>query len=278
MAPPPTTLTRPSGPTARPSCWLRGATCSQRGTRQRKSRSGTTSELQQTHSRAARRSRRYGRLPEVCSEPARVPHEEQEPREVPGADRAAGRHAHGSRSEPGVDPDRRTERPGTPARFERDARVDEHDVSGSPETVAPADEIMVWDAVDARAETDRQPLLRQQAIDCAEASRVDIGHRYSHSGVPLARRRPRHVGLITRAHKIGTREVRQHSGGHPSKCLTLQDQAPAAVAKLDGLIDRKLERAPALKKVGRPVLVVARGYFDSHAEGDVGSRVRTGIE
>src|SRR2546426_3460004 len=75
------------------------------------------------------------------SEPPRVAYEDQDLGEIAGADRAAGRD-HLSRGQALGHSDRGAERERARAASERHAGIDEHDIAGPPEAVAPADQVV----------------------------------------------------------------------------------------------------------------------------------------
>src|SRR2546422_227287 len=102
---------------------------------------------------ASGRYTRSRRLSNV-SEPPRIAHEEQDLGEIARADRAAGPDHLSGRQALGH-ADRRAERKRAVASLERHAGIDEHDVAGSPEAVALADEVVIGDAVNAATEADR---------------------------------------------------------------------------------------------------------------------------
>src|SRR2546426_8350748 len=116
---------------------------------------------------ATARVNRRGR-PSRRSEPPRIAHEDQQPREITGGACGAGKPLGPHGSTVGQAPahsDGSTEGERALATGECHARIQEDDMPGPSEAlVAAADEIVVRDSVDASAEADRQALLRQQPI------------------------------------------------------------------------------------------------------------------
>src|SRR5438309_11023536 len=96
--------------------------------------------------------------PQDRSEPPRIAHEDQQPREITGGARGAGKPVgpHGSTVGQGpAHSDGSAEGERAPATGERHARIQEDDVPGPAEAlVAAADQIVVRHSIDASAEAD----------------------------------------------------------------------------------------------------------------------------
>src|SRR5205807_9280785 len=117
---------------------------------------------------------------------------------------------------------------------------EEDDVARPPEAVAPTDQVVIRDSVNASTDADRQALLGQQAVAQAEASRIHVGHRHVHRGARCCRR-SHDVGLIAWTHEVRAREISERSRGHLPNGLPLQDEAPAAVPEFAVLSYGKLD-------------------------------------
>src|SRR5690349_15890958 len=91
----------------------------------------------------------------VSLKPPRVAEKEQDAGEITGPDRATGPLEQVRAREALKYSDGGTERPRAGAPLERHSRIEEHDDAGPPKAIAPADEIVIRDAVHAAAQAHR---------------------------------------------------------------------------------------------------------------------------
>jgi hypothetical protein len=136
-----------------------------------------------------------------------------------------------------VDPDWQAEGELVSTALDRDARIQIKAESRPAEAVVSAtDEISEWDPVQPASEADRHARCRQEEVGEASTGRINVRNRQRHTGET----RGRYVRDLARAQQVGAEQIGVAPGEYPAVCLGLQQDAPAAVPELNGLVHRSL--------------------------------------